>query len=202
MAAMRQAGNEAAAVSSVNDADYNGNPQVPRPTRAVPGENQMVQIKVRPMNVVTALGTTTRENLPRSVDEIMELMNFDTNAAWEKISSLLYRNVIPSENKYIDITDGSIPGGIFPWWLWISNLGNRSSEVRGKGIKEVYLSRTQAYEVLFIFIRHDNTQYCLFLGCDPRSVRTEVYTVALGADYLGADGMPFMRDVSPRRLQR
>ena len=96
------------------------------------------------------------------------------NAVWEKIAALLNRNAqdwsVTDSNTW-NITDGRI----FPWWLWASNLGSRTSQVIGEGIKEVYLTQTQEHEVLFNFIRADNTQYPLFLGCRQRSGTSEVY---------------------------
>ena len=72
------------------------------------------------------------------------------NAVWEKIAALLNRNAqdcsVTDSNTW-NITDGRI----FPWWLWVSNLRNRTSQVIGEGIKEVYLTQTQEHEVLFNF---------------------------------------------------
>ena len=51
-------------------------------------------------------------------------------AVWHQISALLKQDAIPREDNVIDITDGAI----FPWWLWVSNLGNRTPDIIGEGI--------------------------------------------------------------------
>ena len=85
---------------------------------------------------------------------------------------MLEKDAIPREDEFIDITDGAI----FPWWLWVSNLGHRTRDVIGEGIKEVYLSRTLEQEVVFNFIRVDNTTASLLLGFRERFDASEVYT--------------------------
>ena len=76
------------------------------------------------------------------------------------------QDAIPREDNVIDITDGAI----FPWWLWVSNLGNRTPDIIGEGIREVHLSRTQEQEVVFNFIRVDNTTVL----CSSVCVSTEI----------------------------
>ena len=167
---------ESTAESTADATVLSAEPQVPRPTRAVPGENQMAQSNVIPMQTDSDNEDGVQEDLEHIYDEaareVFELINFGNNAAWEKISALLYRDVIPQEDEYIDITEETI----IPWRLWVSNLGNRTSEIIGEGIKAVHLSRTQEHEVRFNFIRVDNTQASLLLGCRERFDASEVYT--------------------------
>ena len=92
-------------------------------------------------------------------------------AVWQQVSALLEKNAIPREDEFIDITDGAI----FPWWLWASNLGHRTRDVIGEGIKEVHLSRTLAYEVVFNFARMDNTTASLLLGIREHFGANRVY---------------------------
>ena len=95
------------------------------------------------------------------------------NAVWRHISPLLIRDEIPFEkDDIIDITGGAM----FPWWLWVANLGQRTREVIGEGIQAVHLSRTLRHEVVFKFSRVDNTQVFLLLGCRQSSESSEVYT--------------------------
>lgn len=82
------------------------------------------------------------------------------HAVWQKISALLTRRAIPRGVGSIDITDGEL----IPWWLWVSNLGHRTRHVIGEGIEEVHLSQTLAQEVVFHFIRVDNTKASLLIG--------------------------------------
>ena len=67
---------------------------------------------------------------------------------------------MPREDNVIDITDGTI----FPWWLWVSNLGNRTHDIIGEGIREVHLNRIEDQKVVFNFIHVDNTRVSLLLG--------------------------------------
>ena len=92
-------------------------------------------------------------------------------AVWHQISALLEQDAIPREDNVIDITDAAI----FPWWLWVSNLGNRTPDIIGEGIREVHLSRTQEQEVVFNFIRVDNTTASLLLGLRKYRDHSEVY---------------------------
>ena len=92
-------------------------------------------------------------------------------AVWHQISASLKQDAIPREDNVIDITDGAI----FPWWLWVSNLGNRTHDIIGEGIREVHLSRTQEQEVVFNFIRVDNTTASLLLGLRKYRDHSEVY---------------------------
>ena len=92
-------------------------------------------------------------------------------AVWHRISPLLKQDAIPREDNVIDITDGAI----FPWWLWVSNLGNRTHDIIGEGIREVHLSRTQEQEVVFNSIRVDNTTASLLLGLRKYRDHSEVY---------------------------
>ena len=103
--------------------------------------------------------TITQSTLVPQTDRIGK------DAVWQQISALLDQDAIPREEEFIDITDGAI----IPWWLWASNLGNRTRDVIGEGIKEVYLSRTLEHEVVFNFIRVDNTTASLLLGIREHS---------------------------------
>ena len=94
------------------------------------------------------------------------------NAVWQKISDLLSEDTIPREDGFIDITDGAI----IPWWLWTCNLGNRTRYIIGEGITTVLVNRASEQEVVFIFIRVDNTNSFLRLGCRVRGGSSEVYT--------------------------
>ena len=82
------------------------------------------------------------------------------DAVWQQISALLEQDAIPREDEFIDITNGAI----IPWWLWASNLGHRTRDVIGEGIKEIHLSRILEHEVVFNFIRADNTTASLLFG--------------------------------------
>ena len=82
------------------------------------------------------------------------------NAVWQQISRLLMQNAIPAFPDAVDITDGKV----FTWWLWISNLGHRTFDVIGNGIRQVRLSRTLEQEVVFKCLRVDNTEASVLLG--------------------------------------
>ena len=78
---------------------------------------------------------------------------------WHKIALLLEQDEIPRGDNVINITDGRIS----PWWLWVSNLENRTVII-GEGIREVHLNRIEDQKVVFNFIRVDNTRASLLLG--------------------------------------
>ena len=93
-------------------------------------------------------------------------------AVWQQISALLEQDAIPRYDEFIDITAGAI----FPWWLWASNLGHHTRDVIGEGIIEVHLSRTLEHEVIFNFVRADNTTVSMVLGIRKHSDADVVYT--------------------------
>ncbi len=62
-----------------------------------------------------------------------------------------------------DITNGLD----LPWWLWICNLGGHSQEVIGAGIHTARLAMNDADEVVFTFIRSDDTE-CNLTLCSLR----------------------------------
>ena len=70
------------------------------------------------------------------------------------------QNAIPALPDAVDITDGKV----ITWWLWVSNLGQITVEVIGNGIRQVFLSRTLEQEVVFKFLRVDNTEAFVVLG--------------------------------------
>ena len=110
--------------------------------------------------------TITRSGLVPQIDRIGK------DAVWQQISALLGQNAIPPVDEFVDITDGTI----IRWWLWVCNLGQRTRDVIGEGIQEVHLSRTLAQEVVFKFVRVDNTETSLLLGLRMSSgvyVRTQ-----------------------------
>lgn len=82
------------------------------------------------------------------------------NAMWQQISALLMQDAIPRWPNTVDITDGTL----ISWWLWVSNLGPRTVDVIGNGIRQVLLSRRLEQEVVFAFVRVGNTEASVFLG--------------------------------------
>ena len=81
------------------------------------------------------------------------------------------QDVIPDLPNAVDITNGAL----IPWWLWISNLGQRTLDVIGNGVRQVLLSRTLEREVLFKFVRVDNTEASVFLGLRELAGASSVY---------------------------
>ena len=81
------------------------------------------------------------------------------------------QDAIPRWDDTVDITDGTL----IPWWLWVSNLGQRTLDVIGNGIRQVLLSRTLEQEVLFKFVRVDNTEASVFLGLRELAGASIVY---------------------------
>ena len=185
----------------VGATEHNGNPagstvlpstepHVPRPTRAVPGEPPAKVETLVPPEVYkpqeTGVDAKHYKN-PVSEPMIQSTAEIDAGATehdgnpavctistalWHLISALLSRDAIPREDGFIDITDGAI----FPWWLWASNLGDRTRNVIGEGIQEVHLGRTQEYEVVFNFIRVDNTTASLLRGIRDHFGASIMYT--------------------------
>ena len=93
------------------------------------------------------------------------------NAVWQQISPLLMQDEIPARPDSVDITDGIL----LPWWLWVSNLGQRTLDVIDNGIRQVLLSRTSEQEVLFTFVRVDDTEASVFLGVRKLAGASIVY---------------------------
>ena len=81
------------------------------------------------------------------------------------------QSAIPALPDGVDITDGKV----ITWWLWVSNLGQITLEVIGNGIQQVFLSRTRELEVVFKFLRVDNTEVSVFVGLRQFARGSSVY---------------------------
>ena len=78
---------------------------------------------------------------------------------WNIISSLFDEQSIPTQPTWVEITKNKS----IPWWLWVSNLGHDTGRVIGNGIEKVFLSRSEAGEAVFEFVRQDSTRETVFL---------------------------------------
>ena len=78
---------------------------------------------------------------------------------WNIISSLFDEQSIPTQPRWVEITKNES----IPWWLWVSNLGHDTGRVIGNGIEKVFLSRSEAGEAVFEFVRQDSTRENVFL---------------------------------------
>ena len=82
---------------------------------------------------------------------------------WHSVERLMQAGAIPNaaDGRARDITDGQD----LRWWLWICNLGGQEQEVIGAGIHTARLAMNNADEVVFTFIRADDTECSLTLCC-------------------------------------
>ena len=185
------AGMTAEAIANTRDPNRRGRPRVDFCVHLVDGDcwrfhpGRKVKDSAEPVHIPATLPDATRGAAEHAATQwttfgqgnvwtiahaalVPQTDRMGKQAVWHQIAALLKEDTSLGKDGLIDITRDTT----LPWWLWASNLGQRTRDVIGEGIRQVHLSRTGENEVLFKCMRVDDTTVPLLLGLHGSRVYT------------------------------
>ena len=112
--------------------------------------------------------SAAREQLVPQVDKLGK------KEVWRTVQTLMLQGLIPHERdgSWLDITDGTR----LRWWLWICNLGPLTKDVNGSGVCSAHIAMNTDNEAVFKFIRSDESECILRLGCITQGQGRQLHT--------------------------